>query len=224
MSTAKRVIIVGAGGFGREMLQWTTDAIAGSDWQIHGFLDANPDSLTRFGVVHRVLADPTSYEPCPDDVFVCAVGNPLVKRDVVGRLLSRGAKFITVVHPTAIVGARALVGEGCILCPGAVLTADVKIGQFVTVNAHATVGHDVEIGDWATLSGHADVTGGAVLGEGVFAGSHACVLPKVKVGAWASIGAGSAVVRRVRAGATVFGVPAREIGLRATGEENTSAG
>jgi len=209
-----RLMIIGAGGFGREVLGWIEQIPeACRDWSVAGFLDSNPKALSGFNVVVPILGDPWHYTPSEHDVFVCAIGNTRTKLDLCAHLLSKGARFQDIVHPTAIVGPSCHIGRGCILCPGAVVTTNVRIGDFVILNVHATVGHDAEIGDGCTLSGHVDVTGGARLGRGVFLGSHACVLPLAEVGDFSIVGAGSVVLKRVRPNTTVMGVPAQKIML-----------
>ena len=222
----QRLLIVGAGGFGREVLNWARDVeVTRPGWRIGGFLDANPAALNGYETDVPILGDPAHFQPAATDCFVCALGDPLTKRHVIGGLVDRGARFVTLIHPAATIGKRVSSGEGCILCPRAVVTTDARLGRFVLLNLAATVGHDVEIGDWSTLSCHVDVTGKAILGESVFAGSHACILPRVKVGDRAIIGAGSVVTRNVSAGTTVFGVPAQTICTRhagASGEREDS--
>jgi sugar O-acyltransferase (sialic acid O-acetyltransferase NeuD family) len=208
----KRLLIVGAGGFGRESLGWILAIPPGQrDWEVAGFLDSDLQALDGFAVPYEVIDDPEVYPPADNDVFLCAIGDPVAKLRVCRNLQSRGAHFMTFIHPTAIVGPGCVMGEGCVLCPGAVITADVHLGQFVSLNVYATVGHDVVIGDGCTLNGHTDVTGCARLGEGVFMGSHAAVLPGAVVADYTVIGGGSVVMRRTRARATVMGVPARQI-------------
>jgi sugar O-acyltransferase (sialic acid O-acetyltransferase NeuD family) len=180
-------------------------------WADVAFLDSNPAALDGYAVDAPILGDPSSYCPQASDVFVCALGDPKTKLFICRDLKSRGATFWTLRHPTAIVGDRCRIGEGCVLCPHVVLTSDVTLGRFVTVNAASSAGHDAVIGDGSTLSGHVDVTGFVRLGKGVFLGSHAVVLPGVSVGDYARIGAGSVVMRTVGPGITVFGVPARAV-------------
>ncbi|MGA3098744.1 MAG: acetyltransferase [Bryobacteraceae bacterium] len=212
----KRLLIVGAGGFGREVLGWAQDAgPTQSDWIIGGFLDANPRALDGYPQETRVLGDPCTFAASPDDVFICAIGDPTRKLQIARDLRVRGAKFINLSHPTALRGSNCRFGVGCIFGLYSTVTANVEIGDFVTVNAHSSVGHDVVLGDGCTLSAHCDVTGFAVLGEGAFMGSHACVLPGAKVGDYAKVGAGSVVLKRVRAYATVMGVPAKLICAKA---------
>ena len=213
----KRLLIVGAGGFGREVLCWARDVEpTQSEWRIGGFLDANAAALEGFDVPHEILGDPQEFAPAETDLCIGAIGDPATKRRVVTGLAARGAKFATLIHPSVIMGADCRIGDGCILCPRAVLTTHVTLGRFVTLNLAATVGHDVAVGDWSTLSGHVDITGKVSLGEGVFAGSHACVLPGLKVGDRAVVGAGTVVTRNVSAGSTMFGVPAKLICTTAT--------
>jgi len=208
----KRLLIVGAGGFGREVLNWVRDIPKQiRNWEIGGFLDANPAALDGYDCGLPILADPMNYHLQDDDCLICAIAQPATKLRVCRYLINNGAKFITLIHPSAIIGSRCVIGEGCVFCPGSIITADVTIGDLVTVNANSTIGHDAVVGQGCTLSGHVDITGFASLGEGVFLGSHAVVLPGAKVGDYAIVGAGSVVLKKVKAGATVMGVPAKQI-------------
>ena len=212
MGTKKKLFIVGAGGFGREVYGVARAAAAtGADWELAGFLDYNDDPLQKYSYPVINHGDPALYQPAVGDCFVCAIGDPAGKLKISADLKARGAEFITLIHPSVLIGPNCVLGEGCILCAGAVLTADVTLGSFVTINVHSSAGHDAVIGDGCTLSAHVDITGGVQLGRGVFLGSHASVLPKMKVGDFAKIGAGSVVVRNVPARGVVFGVPAKNV-------------
>lgn len=212
----KNLIIVGAGGFGREVLQWARDVrLDQPPWQIKGFLDDASSRLqAKLASGCPVLGPLDDYAITPDDFFVCGIGSPRLKKTCVERLQARGGRFVSLIHPAAVVGKSVRLGEGCVICPNAVLTADIELGAFVMVNCCSTVGHDARIGNWTTLSAHCDATGGVELGEGVFMGSHASVIPGIKIGDWAVIGAGSTAFWNVPASVTVVGVPAQRIVTR----------
>lgn len=205
----KRALIVGGGGFGREVLAWLEDVRRTTGgFEVSGFLDnAGVTSIEGLPVV----ADPAVFEPGLNDLLVCAIGDPRGKLNVAESLSARGGQWLTLVHPAAKVGPGCEVGEGSVLCPGVVLTTRVVLGRFVMMNLYSTVGHDARLGDGCTVSSHCDVTGGATLGRGVFMGGHAVVVPGVHVEDFARIGAGSVATRRVPRGSTVFGVPARRV-------------
>ena len=212
MSQLTAVIIVGAGAFGREVLDWVRAMPGcGSAWSVSGFLDDRPGALDGFSVDLPVLGPATDHVPQAGTLYVGALGQVEAKRRVLGALRARGAPFMQVVHPSAIVGSRAVLGTGVILCPRATLSCDTSLGDFVTINLHSTVTHDVRIGAWSQVSDHVDLCGGVELGEGVMVGSGARVLPGVRVGDGAVLGAGSVVVRDVPAQLTVMGNPARPL-------------
>lgn len=208
----KRLLIIGAGGFGREVMSWASHVNADQrDWEVGGFLDSNPKALDGYDRKIEIVGDPLTYTPSDGDLFVCAIGDPATKLRMCRDMKARGARFLTLIHPTAVIGLDCIIGEGCVLCPGAVITTSVTLGSFVCLNVYSTVGHDAVIGDGCTLSAHTDVTGYATLGEGVFLGTHASILPNATVGDYAVVGAGSVVLRKVRAHSTVVGVPAKQI-------------
>lgn len=206
----KRVIIVGAGGFGREVFNWAKDhPDCGKVWEITGFLDDNPQALEGFNYEVPILGPVSDHQPAADELFLCAIGTPTIKRAVCQQLLDRGGVFLTLVHPSVIIGRNVQLGRGVILCPGVVLTCDIRVGDFAMINCLSSAGHDAWIGNWATISAHCDMTGRTELGEMAFMGSGSCILPGKKVGPRALVGVGSVVLGNVRADSKVFGNPAR---------------
>lgn len=208
----KRLLIVGAGGFGREVLSWITDIPqAARDWALGGFLCDYPSDLVNYACDVPIVGGIQDYQPRDDDLLALAIGLPRPRMEIAAKLLARGSRFVTIVHPSATIGQRVELGRGTIVCPHAVITTDIKIGEFVIINVQAVVGHDAVVGDFCTIGPHACITGFATLGRGVSLGSHASVLPRAEVGDLATVGAGSVVLKRVKPGATVMGVPAKVI-------------
>ncbi len=209
----RNLVIIGAGGCGREVFIWATQAIAaGSPLRIKGFLDDRACALDGLEYETGVLGDLNTYEIDEKDVFVCAIGNPVTKMECYSRIAERGGEFINIIHPLANVGQNVELGEGVILGPFSSITCDAKVGNHTSIGALSNVAHDTIIGDWCQISSHCGVNGNAALGEGVFLGSHSCILPGIKVGPWAFVGAGSIVVRNVSSRVKVFGNPASPIG------------
>lgn len=205
----RRILIVGAGGFGREVVNWARDAWPGHESLIGGFLSADAGVLNGHDCGLRILSDPEGYEPQPGDALLLAIGIPETRRRVAEALLARGAEFLTLVHPTAIVSPTAEIGTGSIVCPGAIVSDAATLGRCVLVNYHASLAHDSSADDYAVLSPYATLAGSAAIGEDVFLGLHASVGPGVTVGSRSKVTANSCALHDVPSDSLVQGVPGR---------------
>jgi sugar O-acyltransferase (sialic acid O-acetyltransferase NeuD family) len=213
MKLSSKLIIVGAGGFGRETLAWARQSVQFErDWTIKGFIDDNIHALQGKDTPAAVLSTVTDYEPSAEDVFVCAIGIPELKRRCCELLLTRGARFTSVIHRTAVIGNNVELRDGVIMCPYSVASANNRLGFGVALNLHATVDHDASVGDWSQINCHCDLTAGVIVGKSVFLGSRVSVIPGKTIGDEAYIGAGAVVTRNVPPGAKAYGVPARVMG------------
>ncbi len=212
MEKQERLILVGAGGLGRELYFWAEDChAAGTLPALAGYIDDMVPELPGYDLPR--LATLQDYTPAPGDLFLVALGAPAQKRRVVELLQARGARFATLRHPTATVVRTASIGEGVILCPNTNAMPDCRIERFVTLLNFSGIGHDSVCGEFSTLSSLVDVTGHVRVGRDVMIGSGARLLPKVTVGDGATIGAGAVVVRSVKPNTTVFAPPAKLLSM-----------
>lgn len=207
----KKILIVGAGGFGRELLQWIKDINAEKPtWEIGGFLDDNLQALDGVEIDYPVVGTISDWQPKDDEVFALAMGMPQLKRMVVEKLKSRGAHFAAVIHPTALVSPFAHYGEGLVMFPYSKLSCNSTVGDFVSILT-TPIGHDNEIGDYTMISGGCNIVRNVKIGKDVFVAAGVCIAQDVVVKDGAYIGLGSVVLKDVKAGTKVFGNPARII-------------
>jgi len=209
VSAARRIIIIGAGGFGREVLQWARDAWPEHSSRIAGFLSAERDRLNHHAGSLEIIADPDFYEPQPGDALLLAIGIPIIRRKVAESLRSRGAEFLTLIHPTAIVAPTAVIAEGSIVCPYAIVSDSARVGTFVLMNYHSSLGHDASAGDYAVLSPYATLGGHAHIGEDVFMGMHASIGPGRRIGSRSKVSANSCALADASPDSIIYGVPGR---------------
>ena len=208
----KTLLIVGAGGLGRETYQWVSDQEkVEKRWDVIGFLDDDPTALDNYTLSAKIIGTVKDYEPKEGDEVICAIGDTEVIADICPILVDKGAIFATVIHPTALLADTCQIGKGVIVGPYAIISTDAKIADFVVVNSYVSVGHDVTVEKGCVISGFSDLMGFTALEEGVFLGSGARLLPSVRVAKNARVGAGSIVLRNVKANTTVFGNPAKVI-------------
>jgi sugar O-acyltransferase (sialic acid O-acetyltransferase NeuD family) len=207
----RRLLIVGAGGFGREVLQWARDSWPDHAGRIAGFLSDDPRRLDRFCTGLEILGSVEGYEKLQGDYLLLGIGVPYARRMVADRLTARGAEFVTLVHPRSVVAKSARIGIGSIVCPGAIVSDSATLGRCVIVNYHASLGHDATAGDYAVLSPYATLGGSATVGDDVFLGLHASVGPGRSVGVRSKVSANSCVLSDTPADSIIYGVPGRVV-------------
>ena len=209
----KDLIIVGASGFGREVLQWVKHCnVVNDTWNIKGFIDDNTQALDGYQCDYEVIDSIKNYAIQEGDHFAIAIALPKVKKIIVDILKSKGAKFATIIHPTAIVSEFCEIGDGVIITANAKLSPNVKVGNFVTLLGSG-LGHDAVVEDFCTITGNCSINGYVTLGEGAFIGSNSCIAPGKKIGAWALVAMGSMVIMNVKSNTKVMGNPARKINI-----------
>jgi len=205
----KKIIIIGAGGYGRELLQWIKDINAvRPTWEIAGFLDDNLEALKGVECDYPVIGRLSEWTPKEDELFALALGEPGTKQAVANKMKAKGARFASVIHPTATITPFSHYGEGFIMFPYAKLSVNSSVGDFVSLLSSG-VGHDVKIGDYTTISGACNVLRNVTIGKRVFLAAGVSIAQDIAIGDDANIGLGSVVIKNVSAGAHMFGNPAR---------------
>ncbi len=201
------VVVVGAGGHGREAV-----AIArAAGREVLGVLDdGRPPQAPVAALGQVVLGGVAWLGDHPGVQYVAALGYPAARRSVVER--AGQAEAATLVHPSAVIGPDVALGAGVLIWPNATVTVSARLGRHTHLNVGASVSHDVLAGDFVTVGPGARVCGAVVLEDDAWIGAGAVVLPRVRVGVGAVVGAGAVVRRDVAAGDVVAGVPARSLG------------
>ena len=211
----KNIVIIGAGGFGRETALIIEDInrFTQPTYTIMGFLD-DGEHFHKGDIINGypwLGAHEWAISHKCDIEYVCAIADVYVKAKIQEELKKQEVKFRTIIAVGAYVAERAKVGDGCVLYPGVRISVDVIIGNGVLINAYTTIGHDVKIGDYTTISPGVGVSGGCTIGYETNIGGHAYIIPGRKIGNRAVVGAGSIVISNVKDGTRVFGNPAQKM-------------
>ena len=201
MSSGTRDLAVfGAGGFGRECVVYAADAGV----RLAGLVDDNPCALDGFEVSAPLLGAIDDVDVAAYD-WVIALGDTTARRRVHAELAGRGARFASLIHPTAYVAPNARIGPGAVLCPFAMVGAHARVGANVAINIYASVGHDAVVGDHCVLSPYSTLNGAVRLEDSVFLGSGAVVTPGVTVGRRSKISVLTPAMHDVQPGSLVAG-------------------
>ena len=207
----KDIIIVGAGGFAREVA-WLIEEInlKNQEWNLIGFFDENNNEAKTLNG-YRVF-NKNDFVNQSQASLVVAIGDSETRKKVVDRYSS--FKFATLVHPDVSISATNKIGEGSIICKGNIITVNVDIGKHVIVNIDSTVGHDAVLEDFVTILPSVNISGYVRIKECSNVGTGTQIIQKKTIGQNSIIGAGSVVVRDINDYVVAAGIPAREIKKR----------
>lgn len=207
----KPLIIVGAGGLGREVA-WLVEDINKNtpQWNLLGFVDDGVSGSTVEGYPVLGNVDSLFYmEPLP--WVIVAIANASVRKRIVEKIQQQGMSMATLIHPSIQSSRFVEIGQGSIICAGSVLTTNITLGLYSIVNPNCFIGHDTVLQNYVSLMPGVHVAGEVKLGEGVYMGLHSCVINRTSIDEWSIIGAGATVVSDIPPNSLAIGVPARVV-------------
>ena len=123
----KRLIILGAGGYGRTV----------------------QDIAQQLGYSSIVLDDADPTHPLssflsyinPTTSFIPAFGNNSFRLEWINRIEESGGQLVTLIPPTASVSPTATISPGTVILPHAIVNTDVIINRGCIINLGAIVDH-----------------------------------------------------------------------------------
>lgn len=196
------VVILGAGGTGREIAEMFDEVFDTGNFRLKGFLSDYDTGVETVGTIK-------DYKICENDRFILAIGDVAGRRKVAENILSRGGKFINFIHPLAKVLGSAKIGDGVIIFPFAWVGANAEVGDFCFINLHAACGHDVKLGKFSELAPYSAIGGGVQCGEECLFALHSVVAPKTVLGNKVVIAQGSTIQKNQSDNALIVGVPGK---------------
>lgn len=213
----KKIVIIGAGGFAREV-EWLIREInkIETQYQFIGYVVSDLSKVGPNDSVNQILGDYDWLNQNREswDCLALGVGSPNARLKVAAEItkLFPNAKWPALIHPSVHYDkASCEICEGTLICAGTIGTVNLKIGPFALINLSCTLGHEAVIGRGCVLNPTVNISGGVKLGEGVLIGTGAQVLQYIDIGDNAIVGAGAVATKSVPKNTTVVGVPAKPI-------------
>lgn len=210
-SSKKKVCIIGAGGFGREVLcclidQWGP-SVGNIEEKVVFMVD--DEHLVEKTILGITVIPRSQFNPALYDVIV-GIGDPASRKKMIESLPAE-TTYTTIIHPSAVISKWVEIGEGSIVTAGCILTCDIKIGKHAHFNLHSTVGHDCVIGDYFTSAPGTNISGKCVFGECVYFGTNSSIREGVHLCSNVTIGMGGVVVKNITEEGVYIGNPLKKL-------------
>ncbi|MEG0931912.1 MULTISPECIES: acetyltransferase [Weeksellaceae] len=209
----KKIAILGAGGFGREV-KTIIDAInkVNLTYDFIGFFD---DGIEKGLLVNNydVLGGISDINKYDEDLsIVVCIADPKIKKKVISKINNSHIDFPSIIHPkVSITDEFVIIGNGCIICEGTIITCNIEIKDFIILNLMCTVGHDTVIEDYCSFMPSVNISGEVKIEQGVYVGTGAKIINLLDIGENTIVGAGAVVSKSLPANCTAVGIPAKPI-------------
>ena len=205
----KPVIIIGNGGHARVLV----DILLLQKREIIGYTapneENNPYSITYLGGDEEIL----KYDPQEIELVnaLGSVSDTKLRANIFNIFKSKGYKFSTIIHPSAIISDTVILGEGVQIMAGVVIQPFVNIADNTIVNTSTCIDHDCFIDKHCHIAPGCVLSGGIKIGESTHIGTGAKIIQNISIGKNVLVGAGSLVLRDIGDNKKVYGSPAKEV-------------
>lgn len=138
---------------------------------------------------------------------IITIGNCAIRKKIVERI--KTSKYLTIIHPSAILCDNVTIGEGTVIVHGAIVQSGASIGNHCIINTKSSIDHDTILHDFVHVAPGATICGECEVGECTWIGAGSVVKQGIKIGKNCMIGAGSVVVSNIPDGVVAYGNPCK---------------
>lgn len=207
----KKIVIIGAGGFGREV-EWLIERINENNptWELIGYVDDNVEIGKKI-CNSKVICNTKELLNYSDLSVAIAIGNSKIREKIFDKIKSNTRlSFPNLIDPTVICGNNKF-GMGNIICARTILTVNIELGNFNIINLNCTLGHDDIIHNFITIYPNVNVSGNVTIENRVEIGTGTQIIQQKSICNDVVIGASACIVKDITETGTYIGIPAKKL-------------
>ena len=208
----KKIYIIGAGGFGREVLFSITRMNSVLKlWDNIYFID---DWIKKGEIIRdiEVVGNVDFLKSIKENIdVVIALSDSELRLKLVREIDKDNLSFPNIFDPSAVKDSKTNIGRGNIIMINVVLSTDLIIGDFNIFNSYTSIGHDTSIGNYNMFFSRNAISGGIKMGDLNVFGLNSSVVQGVVIGSENKIWLNSVIVKNIGDGSSYFGTPAKRI-------------
>lgn len=206
----KEVYIIGAGTYGEVMHELAE--ILG--YKILGYYDENEEKLGIDIMGVKVLGkfSELNCSEIFDRQYIVAIGNNLIRQNLMQLINKYGGKTPSLIHPTAVISPSAEIGKGVYIHANTNIWTKVKISDYTIISPNVVIAHHTKVGKACLISTLAGVGASINIEERCFIGMGSTIVTGVNnIGKDTTVGAGAVVLKDLDSECVYAGVPAKKL-------------
>jgi sugar O-acyltransferase (sialic acid O-acetyltransferase NeuD family) len=189
-----------------------------SSYEVYGVVKVNTDSfeldvLYKSKVVGSIKDLPVLL--LKNDIIggVIAISGNILRKEIFKKitLIDKKFKFVSVIHPSSVLGKNVEINKGVIIMPRVVINSDSIINDFCVLNSCSSLGHDGKLNKFSSLSEGVIAGGSFSLGELSSIELGVKIIENIEIGSRTIVKAGSLVLNSFKNDKIVSGIPAKVI-------------
>lgn len=213
--------IIGAGGFGREVMPVARQMIANlndsnsKEYELVFVVENLKERIVVNG--HKVIDESDFFTmESSKKYFNIAIADYKARERISKKMIDSNIQPFTIMASNAVIFDNNNIGEGAILCPFTTITSNAKVGRFFHSNIYSYVAHDCVIGDFVTFAPSVHCNGKVVIEDYAYIGTGVVIKQgtnerPIIIGKGSVVGMGAVVTKSVPPFTTVIGNPAVEL-------------
>jgi len=214
----EKIIIIGSGGHASVIIDIVEKS---KKYSIYGLVDSFlPPQSIKYG--YEIIGDESVILEKNEEIHggIVAIGDNWIRKKIVEkiRLLVPNFKFVSAIHPSAVISDYSKIGDGTVVMGGAIINNNTQIGDQCIINTNSSIGHDCIIGNYVSIAPGSTLGGNTKVGDVTAISLGAKVIHSIQIGEHTVIGAGSTVLSDIDSYKLAYGTPAKIIRSRTKGE------
>lgn len=210
------MLIVGAGGFAREIIDLLEVDEKMSRKNITLFDNINTRNSFFFDEfkIFRNYKEIQDYSKENKDLdFTIGFGDITKRKKIFEKFRSLGFRPYSILSAkSSVAQIDVQIGAGAVIMQNVTVTTGVFIGKATLINIGTIISHDVRIGDFCEIACGVRIAGRCEIGNNVFIGTGAIINPDITIGDNVFIGSGTVIIKNVPNNTKIVGNPGRPIG------------
>jgi len=218
----KPLIILGAGNSTIEIIDQINDINKknSNEIEIVGILDDNKKLLNKKILNTPIIGIIKDYKKFKKEYFFLGMfsyKNRFKRSALIKSFKNNIKKFLTIVHPSSIVGSKAKIGYGCLISNNCNISSSSNIGNFCNISPNVSIAPKAIIKNNCFLGNSTIATHKSIIEQNTYLGIRSIVLENIKVMEGSRILPNTIVHKNFnKKKGIIFGGPSRLIGFEKT--------